>query len=131
MNKRDEARAAKQETRDRIVSMRSRGQSFTKIAETLNREGVPTMRGGSRWHGGTVRTIVLADSPIEAQRAAARHVDEDGSVEHACGVCGHRDQAANMIYSHHTANHYCAQLGPCRTRRDRARRADAREAVAA
>lgn len=131
MTKRDAAREAKQATRDRIVSMRERGQSFTKIAETLNREGVPTMRGGTRWHGGTVRTIVLAESPIEQQRAANRIVDVDGTVEHACGVCGHTDQAANMIYSAHTATHYCAQLDPCRSRRDRARRAAAREAVAA
>lgn len=40
----------------RIASMRSAGQSFGKIADTLNTEGVQTKRGGA-WRASTIKQI--------------------------------------------------------------------------
>jgi DNA invertase Pin-like site-specific DNA recombinase len=37
------------ELRQRIVDMRARGMTLQAIADTLNAEGVPTVRGGTEW----------------------------------------------------------------------------------
>ena len=42
---------------DRIVRERRRGVSYGRIAEGLNRDGVPTTRGGQRWYASTVRVV--------------------------------------------------------------------------
>jgi DNA invertase Pin-like site-specific DNA recombinase len=39
----------------RIRSMRAAGMSLNAIAETLNKEGVPTLRGGRRWRPSSVQ----------------------------------------------------------------------------
>jgi DNA invertase Pin-like site-specific DNA recombinase len=44
--------------RSRLRQMRARGMSFARIAEKLNAEGVPTARGGVRWHPATVRAAL-------------------------------------------------------------------------
>jgi DNA invertase Pin-like site-specific DNA recombinase len=54
--------------RDRIVAMRRRGMTLQAIADVLNAEGVPTVRGGKRWR----------PSSLHAATAVERD-DRDGS----------------------------------------------------
>jgi DNA invertase Pin-like site-specific DNA recombinase len=51
-------RALASGTIDRIVRERAAGMSLPKIAEGLNREGVPTAQGGKRWYASTVRAVL-------------------------------------------------------------------------
>lgn len=39
----------------RIVRMRARGWGYQKIADKLNKEGVPTIRGGTKWRVSSVQ----------------------------------------------------------------------------
>jgi len=55
------------EVRTRIVSERVEGLTLTAIAEGLNRDRVPTIKGGSKWYASTVKHFL--DSP--ATRKAA------------------------------------------------------------
>lgn len=41
---------------------------------------------------------------------------------YACGTCGKRGKADEMIYSRHTGSRYCADLTACMKRRKRGRR---------
>ena len=41
----------------RIVRERNSGSSLRKIAEGLNRDGVPTAHGGKQWHASTVANV--------------------------------------------------------------------------
>lgn len=43
----------------RIVRERAAGQSFNKIAQGLNSEGIPTFLGGKQWYASTVRNAFL------------------------------------------------------------------------
>lgn len=45
-----------QETLSQITRLRSSGQSYAKIADQLNSEGLPAKRGG-RWHAMSVRSV--------------------------------------------------------------------------
>ena len=38
--------------------MREKGNSYNKIAESLNKKGIPTRKRGGKWHASTVRTIL-------------------------------------------------------------------------
>jgi hypothetical protein len=38
--------------------MRASGMTLQAIADTLNREGVPTLRGGSEWRPSSVQAAV-------------------------------------------------------------------------
>jgi DNA invertase Pin-like site-specific DNA recombinase len=58
--------AVEQAVADRIAAERAQHVPFRRIAAGLNRDGVPTASGGSRWHASTVH------------RVAARH--ERGAV---------------------------------------------------
>jgi len=42
----------------RIERQRARGDSLRVIAESLNRDRVPTAQGGKQWHASTVRGIL-------------------------------------------------------------------------
>lgn len=60
------------ETRRRVVSLRASGLTLQVVADRLNREHVPTARGG-RWHASTVRAVcrsVALDRELAAARAA-------------------------------------------------------------
>jgi len=50
--------AREQPILQRISELRDGGMGFDRIAATLNNEGVPTRRRGSRWHGMTVNQIL-------------------------------------------------------------------------
>ena len=43
------------ELRERIVGMRESGMTLQAIADVLNEEGVPTLRGGSQWRPSSVQ----------------------------------------------------------------------------
>ena len=45
---------------DRILAEHAAGRSFNAIARTLTAEGVPTTRGGSKWHPNVVRKVVMS-----------------------------------------------------------------------
>lgn len=51
-------RAIAPETVDRIRDERGRGFTLQAIADGLNRDGVPTARGGRRWYDSTVRAVL-------------------------------------------------------------------------
>jgi hypothetical protein len=42
--------------RERITEMRAEGMTLQAIADTLNEEGVPTLRGGTKWRPSSVQS---------------------------------------------------------------------------
>jgi DNA invertase Pin-like site-specific DNA recombinase len=46
----------------RIQRQRARGETLRAIAESLNRDEVPTAQGGLRWYAATVRHVLLRTS---------------------------------------------------------------------
>jgi DNA invertase Pin-like site-specific DNA recombinase len=50
------------ELAERIREMRDRGLTLQAICDTLNREGVPTPRGGALWRPTSLRAILAAPS---------------------------------------------------------------------
>jgi DNA invertase Pin-like site-specific DNA recombinase len=48
-------------TRRKIVAMRTRGMTYRAIAEALDGKGVPTAQGGARWYPSTVRKVVQTE----------------------------------------------------------------------
>jgi peptidoglycan hydrolase-like protein with peptidoglycan-binding domain len=59
-----------------IVAMRSAGMSLRAIADRLNAEGVPTVRGGRQWRPSSVQTAAGYRRPRQLSRT--RHLDERG-----------------------------------------------------
>lgn len=53
---------------ERIVKERERGSTLAAIAEGLNRDSVPTARGGASWYPSTVQAVLRSD---QLDRAAA------------------------------------------------------------
>jgi len=58
------------ELRDRIQTLRAQGMTLQAIADVLNREGVPTLRGGAKWRPSSVQTAVGYRRPIGGTRPA-------------------------------------------------------------
>jgi DNA invertase Pin-like site-specific DNA recombinase len=46
------------ETRARINALRNNGVTLQGVADTLNTEGIPTARGGSKWYASTVQKAI-------------------------------------------------------------------------
>ena len=46
----------------RIQRQRARGETLRAIAESLNRDNVPTAQGGAEWDAATVRYVLLKTS---------------------------------------------------------------------
>jgi DNA invertase Pin-like site-specific DNA recombinase len=61
--------AEEQHVLRRIDRLRRRGHSYQRIADALNRSGVPAKRG-SRWWPMTVRGVMLTAPSVGTQRAA-------------------------------------------------------------
>jgi hypothetical protein len=55
------------ETAARIREMRDRGLTLQAICDTLNREGVPTPRGGALWRPTSLRAILRQEPGDPAQ----------------------------------------------------------------
>ena len=51
-------RSLPEKVRRRIRRERANGSTFRAIADSLNREGVPTAQGGARWHPATIRKVL-------------------------------------------------------------------------
>ena len=61
---------------ERIVQMRAQGMTLQAIADRLNEEGVPTVRGGAEWRPSSVRSgLGYKRRPPVASLAAS---DESG-----------------------------------------------------
>ncbi len=56
------------ELRERIVAMRDEGMTLQAIADTLNEEGVPTIRGGTKWRPSSVQAATGYRRPPAAKR---------------------------------------------------------------
>jgi DNA invertase Pin-like site-specific DNA recombinase len=59
----------------RIATMRASGMTLQAIADTLNREGVPTLRGGAKWRPSSVQAATGYKRP-------GREVRERAPVDH-------------------------------------------------
>jgi DNA invertase Pin-like site-specific DNA recombinase len=59
------------ELSDRIASMRAEGMSLQSIADTLNREGVPTLRGGRKWRPSSVQAAAGYKRPVHRTNGGA------------------------------------------------------------
>ena len=62
------------ELRERIVRMREQGMTLQAIADALNDEGVPTLRGGAKWRPSSVQRAAGYRRPgaAEAGRSPVR-----------------------------------------------------------
>jgi DNA invertase Pin-like site-specific DNA recombinase len=58
--------------KERIVEMRSRGMTLQAIADRLNEEGVPTLRGGQLWRPSSVQAAAGYRRPPRGLSAAQR-----------------------------------------------------------
>ena len=59
----------------RIATMRAGGMTLQAIADTLNKEGVPTLRGGTKWRPSSVQAATGYKRP-------SRHTTEPEAAEH-------------------------------------------------
>jgi DNA invertase Pin-like site-specific DNA recombinase len=57
--------------KERIAEMRARGMTLQAIADTLNAEGVPTLRGGAEWRPSSVQAAVGYKRPKKGARKSA------------------------------------------------------------
>ena len=55
------------ELRERILRMRAEGMTLQAIADALNAEGVPTLRGGAKWRPSSVHTATGYRRPAPAR----------------------------------------------------------------
>jgi DNA invertase Pin-like site-specific DNA recombinase len=55
------------ELRERIIRMRNEGMTLQAIADALNDEGVPTLRGGAKWRPSSVHTATGYRRPAPAR----------------------------------------------------------------
>jgi DNA invertase Pin-like site-specific DNA recombinase len=69
--------------KERIAAMRAEGMTLQAIADELNREGVPTQRGGTEWRPSSVQTAAGYRRPPRP-----RKVDELPKVDRASGSEG-------------------------------------------
>jgi DNA invertase Pin-like site-specific DNA recombinase len=53
---------------ERIVTERQAGRTLSAIADGLNRDGVPTARGGMKWYPSTVKAV-MASAELDASAA--------------------------------------------------------------
>jgi hypothetical protein len=61
------------ELAERIAGLRERGLSLGAIAAELNREGIPTPRGGAEWRASSVQSALGYKRPPPPPPGAPRH----------------------------------------------------------
>jgi DNA invertase Pin-like site-specific DNA recombinase len=54
-----------EKVRKRIKRRRAAGLTLQRIADELNRDGVPTAQGGARWRPSSVRAVLVADEALD------------------------------------------------------------------
>jgi DNA invertase Pin-like site-specific DNA recombinase len=69
------------EVRERIVAMRRDGMTLQAIADTLNEEGVPTLRGGAKWRPSSVQSATGYRRPSATKRLTPP--SQEQPVDHA------------------------------------------------
>jgi len=69
------------ELQRRIARMRAEGMSLRAIANRLNEEGVPTVRGGAEWRPSSVQSATGYHRPRGGRLAQARAHENDGEGE--------------------------------------------------
>jgi hypothetical protein len=52
-----------EQVRQRVIGLRRRGLSWSRVAEQLNAWRTPTGQGGARWYASTARELALRDEP--------------------------------------------------------------------
>lgn len=57
-------RVMSHDVRERILRERRGGRGLSAIARDLNREAVPTARGGKQWYPSTVKAVEMAPQPV-------------------------------------------------------------------
>jgi peptidoglycan hydrolase-like protein with peptidoglycan-binding domain/DNA invertase Pin-like site-specific DNA recombinase len=60
--------------KERILAMRSEGLTLQAIADELNDEGIPTMRGGQKWRPSSVQAAVGYRRPRRRHEEGANHM---------------------------------------------------------
>jgi DNA invertase Pin-like site-specific DNA recombinase/peptidoglycan hydrolase-like protein with peptidoglycan-binding domain len=66
--------------KERIVEMRASGMTLQAIADQLNDEGVPTLRGGAKWRPSSVQSAAGYRRPQRTPGAEGQHAQEDRAV---------------------------------------------------
>jgi peptidoglycan hydrolase-like protein with peptidoglycan-binding domain/DNA invertase Pin-like site-specific DNA recombinase len=66
------------ELKERIGAMRSRGMTLQAIADQLNEEGIPTLRGGEKWRPSSVQAAVGYRRPPRRWQNGGRSRPEGG-----------------------------------------------------
>lgn len=61
-----------EEVRPRLLAERAAGMTYAAIADRLNTEAVPTVRGGSRWYPSTVHAAIRAVAKVRPYGLYAR-----------------------------------------------------------
>ena len=61
----------------RIATMRASGMTLQGIADTLNQEGVPTLRGGAKWRPSSVQAATGYKRPHRHEQYAEPAERED------------------------------------------------------
>lgn len=56
-------RTVPEQVRQRVIGLRRRGLSWSRVAEQLNAWRTPTGQGGARWYASTARKLALRDEP--------------------------------------------------------------------
>jgi DNA invertase Pin-like site-specific DNA recombinase len=68
------------ELRDRIAAMRADGMTLQAIADRLNSDGVPTVRGGAKWRPSSVQAAAGYRRPPARQRLAVHGGNHGGNA---------------------------------------------------
>ena len=66
------------ELRERIIQMRAAGMTLKAIADRLNEEGVPTVRGGAKWRPSSVQAATGYRRPRQPWPGAPLGMEGDG-----------------------------------------------------
>jgi DNA invertase Pin-like site-specific DNA recombinase len=61
--------------RERIAGMRAAGMTLQAIADRLNAEGIPTVRGGARWRTSSVQAAAGYERPPASHALELKHCD--------------------------------------------------------
>lgn len=81
--------------KEQILAMREKGMTLQQIADTLNEEGVPTLRGGSRWRPSSLHAAIgykRGHGPGPAQAGAGGiHFDHPQGPESRAGGTARAD----------------------------------------
>ena len=69
------------ELRDRVAAMRAEGMTLQAIADRLNDEGVPTVRGGAMWRPSSVQAAAGYKRPRRPRLASLRDANGESGKE--------------------------------------------------